>query len=73
MTWLLWALPLALLAVAGLHALRGEPTLATLYVALAAGVGLHALGLHQGVRPLQWFGAGTAAFALAILLWLAFG
>lgn len=69
---LTWILPALFLTVAVVYAASGRFAIASLYVALAAGVLLHAVGVDQDVAPMQWFGAGIAGFALVVLLWLAF-
>ncbi|MEM1043395.1 MAG: hypothetical protein AAGI91_12295 [Bacteroidota bacterium] len=70
---LLRLLPLAFVALAVVQFVLGRPLVGGSYGAIALGLGLYGSGARQGVRPLQWFGAGIAAFALVILLWAAFG
>lgn len=67
-----WLIPALFLTVAVVYAASGRYPVAGLYVALAAGLALHALGVQQDVGPMQWFGAGIAGFSLVVLLWLAF-
>ncbi len=67
-----WILPAAFLMIAVIYAVMGDVAVAALYVAVAAGMFLHALGFRQRVAPMQWFGAGIAMFALVVLLWRMF-
>jgi len=70
---LTWILPAAFLALAVVYALWGHFAISALYVAVALGMTIHAMGVRQRVAPMQWFGAGIAMFALIVLLWMAFG
>lgn len=65
-------LPLAFVALAVVQFVIGRPLIGGSYGAMALGLALYGSGVRQGARPLQWFGAGIAAFALVILLWAAF-
>ncbi len=65
-------LPLAFVALAVVQVVLGRPLVGGCYGGIALGLVLYGSGMRQGARPLQWFGAGIAAFALVILLWAAF-
>ncbi len=65
-------LPLAFVALAVVQFVLGRPLIGGAYGAIALGLVLYGAGTRQSARPLQWFGAGIAAFALVILLWAAF-
>ena len=66
-------LPLAFVALAVVQFVLGRPLVGGSYGAIALGLVLYGAGVRQGTRPLQWFGAGIAAFALVVLLWSVFG
>ena len=66
-------LPLAFVALAVVQFVLGRPLVGGSYGAIALGLVLYGLGVRQGTPPLQWFGAGIAAFALFVLVWAAFG
>lgn len=68
-----WILPAAFVAIAIVYAVAGRAEVSALYVAVALGLAIHAMGVRRQVAPLQWFGAAVSAFAVMVLLWQAFG
>ncbi len=60
-------LPLAFVALAVAQFVLGRPLVGGSYGLIA--LGLYLAGAGQDTRPLQWVGAGVAAFALVLLLW----
>jgi hypothetical protein len=62
-----YALPAAVLLAALVLAVTGFAFLAGALVGLALGLSLWALGVQRAVRPLIWFGAGIAGFAVLVI------